>query len=51
MEVAVLSFSAMPEGSQTGPRGASAVDGINRFFFQETDDEVLSSDAFFLLWG
>ena len=24
--------------------------GINRFFFQETDDEVLSSDAFFLLW-
>ena len=24
--------------------------GINRFFFQETDDEVLSSDALFLLW-
>ena len=49
MEVAVLSFSAMPEGSQTGPCGASAGFGINRFFFQETDDEVLSSDALFLL--
>lgn len=49
MEVAVLSLDAMPEGSQTGPCGVSAVDGINRFFFQETDDEVLSSDALFLL--
>ena len=33
--MAVLSFSAMPEGSQTGPCGASAGFGLNRFFFQE----------------
>jgi len=40
----------MPEGSQAGPCGTSAGCGINHFLFQETDDEVLSSDAFFLLW-
>ena len=50
MEVVVLSFGAMPGGSQAGPCGASSGFGINRFFFQETDDEILSSDAFFLLW-
>lgn len=51
MEVAVLSLGAMPGGSQAGLCGLAGFDGINRFFFQETDDEVLSSHALFLLWG
>lgn len=51
MKVAVLSFGAMPEGSQTEPCGSSAGFRINRFFFPETDDEVLSTDALFRLWG
>ena len=49
-EAVVLTFEAMPEGSQAGFREPSGRDGINRFFHQETDDEILSSNASFLLW-